>query len=132
MGSSQIGGVGSKNGSRESCGGGASSTFAFFLFSFVVLGSIGGLYARFMVAANVRGAAHGCEEDNEGSWAIGVYYGDSPFSLKPIEEVCFFSFYFIFWFSRLFFYYYVYVVGSLEFSVVTLLKCFLAFEVVEF
>ncbi|XP_047954608.1 glucosamine inositolphosphorylceramide transferase 1 isoform X2 [Salvia hispanica] len=87
MGSSQIGGGGSKNGSRESCSGGASSTFAFFLFSFVVLGSIGGLYARFMVAANVRGAAHGCEEDNEGSWAIGVYYGDSPFSLKPIEEM---------------------------------------------
>ncbi|XP_042018054.1 glucosamine inositolphosphorylceramide transferase 1-like [Salvia splendens] len=89
-GSRQSCGGGSKNGSRESCGGGASSTFAFFLFSFVVLGSIGGLYARFMVAANVRAgvtAPHGCEEDNEGSWAIGVYYGDSPFSLKPIEEM---------------------------------------------
>ncbi|KAJ6727349.1 EXOSTOSIN HEPARAN SULFATE GLYCOSYLTRANSFERASE -RELATED [Salix purpurea] len=29
----------------------------------------------------------GCQEDNEGSWSIGVYYGDSPFSLKPIESM---------------------------------------------
>nr|XP_043613491.1 glucosamine inositolphosphorylceramide transferase 1 [Erigeron canadensis] len=29
----------------------------------------------------------GCQEDNEGSWGIGVYYGDSPFSLKPIEHM---------------------------------------------
>jgi len=32
----------------------------------------------------------GCQEDNEGSWSIGVFYGDSPFSLKPIEAVSFF------------------------------------------
>lgn len=25
--------------------------------------------------------------DNEGSWSIGVFYGDSPFALKPIESV---------------------------------------------
>lgn len=92
MGSSQFGGggCGSKNGSgsgNEKCG--LSLTFAFFLLSFVVLGSIGGLYGRFMLAANVRTGitALGCEEDNEGSWAIGIYYGDSPFSLKPIEAV---------------------------------------------
>lgn len=29
----------------------------------------------------------GCQEDNEGSWSIGVFYGDSPFSLKPIEAM---------------------------------------------
>ncbi|KAL6578170.1 Glucosamine inositolphosphorylceramide transferase 1 [Orobanche minor] len=66
-----------------------SSTFAFFLLSFVVLGSVGGLYARFMITPNVRTGITGlgCQEDNEGSWAIGVFYGDSPFSLKPIEDM---------------------------------------------
>ncbi|KAG8362652.1 hypothetical protein BUALT_BualtUnG0054200 [Buddleja alternifolia] len=66
-----------------------SSTFAYFLLSFVVLGSIGSLYARFMLSPNVRAGytAVGCEDDNEGSWSIGVYYGDSPFSLKPIESM---------------------------------------------
>lgn len=95
--SSSGGGGGSKNGnnssSNEKCG--LSSTFAFFLFSFVVLGSIGSLYGRFMLAANVCTGitALGCEEDNEGSWAVGIYYGDSPFSLKPIEAVGSFSFF---------------------------------------
>lgn len=78
-----------KNGSNncnEKCV--LSSTFAYFLFSFLVLGSIGSLYARLMLTANVRGEASlGCQEDNEGSWSIGVFYGDSPFSLKPIEDV---------------------------------------------
>nr|CAD1841798.1 unnamed protein product [Ananas comosus var. bracteatus] len=27
----------------------------------------------------------GCRPDGEGSWAIGVFFGDSPFSLEPIE-----------------------------------------------
>ena len=36
------------------------------------------------------------QEDNEGSWSVGVFYGDSPFSLKPIEAVSFF-FCFCFW-----------------------------------
>ncbi|EEF29466.1 transferase, transferring glycosyl groups, putative [Ricinus communis] len=29
----------------------------------------------------------GCRQDNEGSWSIGVFYGHSPFSLKPIETM---------------------------------------------
>ncbi|GFQ00345.1 glycosyltransferase family protein 64 protein c5 [Phtheirospermum japonicum] len=75
------------NGGKKACV--SSSTFAYFVLSFVVLGSIGGLYARFMVTANVRGGVTtlGCQEDSEGSWAIGVFYGDSPFSLKPIEAM---------------------------------------------
>lgn len=84
----------SRNGNHGSEGRVLSSTFAYFLFSFVVLGSIGGLYARFMITPNVRSTGItglGCQEDNEGSWAIGIFYGDSPFSLKPIETVCFFS-----------------------------------------
>ncbi|CAA0814343.1 Glycosyltransferase family protein 64 protein C5 [Striga hermonthica] len=66
-----------------------SSAFAYFLFSFVVLGSIGSLYARFMGTANVRAGMTtlGCQEDSEGSWAIGIFYGDSPFTLKPIEAM---------------------------------------------
>lgn len=82
----------SKNGSNSNNEGCVlSTTFAYFLFSIVVLGAIGSLYARFMLAANVRTGitAPGCQSDNEGSWAIGIYYGDSPFSLKPIESVCF-------------------------------------------
>ncbi|XP_051130888.1 glucosamine inositolphosphorylceramide transferase 1-like [Andrographis paniculata] len=62
-----------------------SSAFSYFLICFVVLGAIGSLYGRFMLGANVRSGR--CREDNEGSWAIGVFYGDSPLSLKPIEAM---------------------------------------------
>lgn len=84
-------GGGSKNG-NSNVGGDLcdlSSAFAFFLVSFVLLGSIAGLYSRLMLTPNVRAglSALGCREDNEGSWAIGVFYGDSPFSLKPVEDV---------------------------------------------
>ncbi|KAL8533238.1 hypothetical protein ACS0TY_009571 [Phlomoides rotata] len=78
----------SGNSSNEGCV--LSSAFAFFLFSFVVLGSIGTLYARFVLTPDVRTGITttvGCQEDNEGSWAVGIYYGDSPFSLKPIEDM---------------------------------------------
>ncbi|KAL3649960.1 Glucosamine inositolphosphorylceramide transferase 1 [Castilleja foliolosa] len=76
------------NGEKKGCL--SLSTLVYFVLSFVVLGSIGGFYARFMVAANVRRGgvtSLGCQEDSEGSWAIGVFYGDSPFSLKPIEAM---------------------------------------------
>lgn len=78
---------GSGNGNNESCV--LSSTFAYFLLSFVVLGAIGGLYGRYMVTANVRTGitALGCLDDSEGSWSVGVFYGDSPFSLRPIEDM---------------------------------------------
>jgi hypothetical protein len=26
-----------------------------------------------------------CRPDNEGSWSIGIFFGDDPFSLQPIE-----------------------------------------------
>ncbi|EYU38054.1 hypothetical protein ABFS82_06G159900 [Erythranthe guttata] len=75
------------NNNNEACV--FSSTLAYFLLSLAVLGSIGILYARFMITANVRTGitAVGCQQDNEGSWAIGIFYGDSPFSLKPIEDI---------------------------------------------
>lgn len=66
-----------------------SSAFVFFLVSFVCLASIAGIYCRLLLPPNVHTtlSSLGCHEDNEGSWSIGVYYGDSPFNLKPIEEV---------------------------------------------
>lgn len=99
------GGVGGGvNGSGKSCGGGwkwqqrhlrlVSSGFVFFLGCFVLLGSIATLYAWLAftppyVRTDGGVSSLGCQEDNEGSWSIGVFYGDSPFSLKPIETVSF-------------------------------------------
>ncbi|KAH6838275.1 glycosyltransferase family protein 47 [Perilla frutescens var. hirtella] len=78
---------GNGNGNNEACV--LSSTFAYFLLSVVVLGAIGSLYGRYMVTPNVRTGitAPGCLDDSEGSWALGVFYGDSPFSLRPIEAM---------------------------------------------
>ncbi|XP_019193846.1 PREDICTED: glycosyltransferase family protein 64 protein C5-like [Ipomoea nil] len=85
------GGGGSKNGNNNVSGDlcDLSSAFAFFVVSFVVLGSIAGLYSRLMLTPNVSAglSSLGCREDNEGSWAIGVFYGDSPFSLKAVEDM---------------------------------------------
>jgi len=82
-----------------------SSGFTFFLGYLLLYGSIGMFYAWLMFSkpylrstnAGVGLKSLGCQEDNEGSWSIGVFYGDSPFSLKPIEAVsCFCSFTMIF------------------------------------
>ena len=70
-----------------------SSGFIFFFGCFVLFGSIATLYGWFAFSPTVHTAlssSFGCREDNEGSWSIGVFYGDSPFSLKPIEAVSFF------------------------------------------
>ncbi|KAF3669166.1 Glycosyltransferase family protein 64 protein C5 [Capsicum annuum] len=77
-----------KSGSNGGDGCANSSACVFFLVAFVCLASIGGLYCRFLLPPNVHTtlSSLGCNEDNEGSWSIGVYYGDSPFNLKPIEE----------------------------------------------
>ncbi|PSR98053.1 Glycosyltransferase family protein 64 protein [Actinidia chinensis var. chinensis] len=66
-----------------------SSTFLYFSASFLILGSIATLYFWIIFAPHIRTSLSplACREDNEGSWAIGVFYGDSPFSLKPIENV---------------------------------------------
>ncbi|KAJ6323073.1 hypothetical protein OIU77_012828 [Salix suchowensis] len=69
--------------------------FMFFLGCLVLYGSIGVFYGWLMFSkpylrsTNVGFGLNslGCQEDNEGSWSIGVYYGDSPFSLKPIESM---------------------------------------------
>lgn len=72
-----------------------SSGLLFFFGCFVVYGLLATLYAWLVFTPPVRppalaGSMLGCQEDNEGSWSVGVFYGDSPFSLKPIETVRFF------------------------------------------
>ncbi|XP_043813541.1 glucosamine inositolphosphorylceramide transferase 1 isoform X2 [Manihot esculenta] len=69
-----------------------SSGLVFFLCGLVLYGSIGMVYGWLMFNKPYVGAGGvvglnsvGCQEDNEGSWSIGLFYGDSPFSLKPIE-----------------------------------------------
>ncbi|KAI4352644.1 hypothetical protein L6164_006875 [Bauhinia variegata] len=66
-----------------------SSGFVFFFGCFVLFGSIATLYAWLAFPPTVRASISqfGCQEDNEGSWSIGIFYGDSPFSLKPIETI---------------------------------------------
>ncbi|KAE9612168.1 putative hexosyltransferase [Lupinus albus] len=64
-----------------------SSGFVFFFGCFVLFGSIATFYAWLIFSPVVHTALNpfGCQVDNEGSWSIGIFYGDSPFSLKPIE-----------------------------------------------
>lgn len=65
----------------------ATSTLGFFLGSFLILGVISTFYAKLVLTPRVRASVEGCHLDNEGSWSVGVFYGDSPFTLKPIEQV---------------------------------------------
>ncbi|CAN1318886.1 Glucosamine inositolphosphorylceramide transferase 1 [Linum perenne] len=70
-----------------------SSGFVFLLGCLVVYALIGVIYGwvafnKPYVPNGVLGLnSFGCLEDGEGSWSLGVFYGDSPFSLKPIESV---------------------------------------------
>lgn len=84
---SLLGTSSNNSGNNESCV--LSWSFGYFLFAFLMLGWIASLYGRLMLTPNVRTTLStlGCQEDGEGSWSIGVFYGDSPFSLKPIEDM---------------------------------------------
>ncbi|XP_054785479.1 glucosamine inositolphosphorylceramide transferase 1-like [Prosopis cineraria] len=66
-----------------------SSCFVFFFVCLVLFGSIATLYVWLVFTPSFRTvlSSFGCQKDNEGSWSIGIFYGDSPFSLKPIEAV---------------------------------------------
>lgn len=81
-----------------------ASGFVFFVGCFVLYGLIAASYARLFTPHYARAgmSSLGCREDNEGSWSIGVFYGDSPFSLKPIETV---SLYVIFIFTQMLFFF---------------------------
>lgn len=68
-----------------------SSGFVFFFACFIFFGSIASFYGWLSFPPSVHESLSpfGCHDDNEGSWSIGIFYGDSPFSLKPIEFVSF-------------------------------------------
>lgn len=75
--------------------GGSSSVrrFLFFVSCFGLYALVALTYAWLAFPPHIGRTYHvsssslGCREDNEGSWSVGVYYGDSPFTLKPIETV---------------------------------------------
>ncbi|KAK8691723.1 hypothetical protein V6N13_075222 [Hibiscus sabdariffa] len=82
----------SSNGSGNSNSGRvAAAGFVFCLVCFVIHGLIAVLYGWLILTRPFslnegKGLPWlGCQEDNEGSWAIGVFFGPSPFSLQPIE-----------------------------------------------
>ncbi|CAL0321238.1 unnamed protein product [Lupinus luteus] len=62
--------------------------FVFFFGCFGLFGSIATFYGWLVFSPVVHTTLNpfGCRVDNEGSWSIGIFYGDSPFSLKPIES----------------------------------------------
>jgi hypothetical protein len=66
-----------------------NSGFVFFFGCFVLFGSIASFYGwlAFSPSVHTSLSPFGCQDDNEGSWSIGIFFGDSPFSLKPIEFV---------------------------------------------
>ncbi|XP_071732933.1 glucosamine inositolphosphorylceramide transferase 1-like [Rutidosis leptorrhynchoides] len=100
MGSSPI--VGNSGGASDKVrwrvreGGGGSMSLHYLFVLFLLCSSVGVFYI-FYIFSNPSLKNHsyndnnnlliGCQEDNEGSWGIGVYYGDSPLSLKPIEDM---------------------------------------------
>ncbi|KAL7589265.1 hypothetical protein Lser_V15G36451 [Lactuca serriola] len=70
-------------------GGGHSPTVHYLFVSFLLCSSVGVFYIFYLFSnpnLNYNNSL-GCQEDNDGSWAIGAFYGDSPFSLKPIEDM---------------------------------------------
>lgn len=68
-----------------------SSSFIFLFSSSILLIAVSLLFSRIAFSSFNRPIASqfdklGCRPDGEGSWSIGVFYGDSPLSLKPIED----------------------------------------------
>ncbi|XP_073005993.1 glucosamine inositolphosphorylceramide transferase 1 [Typha latifolia] len=76
-----------------------STTFLFLFSSSLLLGSVSFFFSWLAFSpfqtpvpltssssSSSSSSSLGCRPDGEGSWSIGVFYGDSPLSLKPIEE----------------------------------------------
>ena len=66
-----------------------SPALTFLLAAAAAAALVGGAYF-WVVVASFRlpePGARGCLPDGEGSWAIGMYYGNSPLQLRPIELV---------------------------------------------
>ncbi|PKA56341.1 alpha-1,4-N-acetylglucosaminyltransferase EXTL3 [Apostasia shenzhenica] len=68
------------------------SAMILYLFSAtLIVGSVGTLFAwltfsPFQRSLATTSSVFGCQPDGEGSWSIGIFYGDSPLALKPIED----------------------------------------------
>eukprot|EP00250_Pteridium_aquilinum_P002465 c12685_g2_i1 orf=769-3075(+) len=61
----------------------------FFLGFCIILGTIGLAFSWLTLSpfrSHYLGPFSGCQDDNEGSWAVGMYFGSDPFSLRPIEQ----------------------------------------------
>ncbi|PNX74597.1 glycosyltransferase family protein, partial [Trifolium pratense] len=85
MGSGQISGGGIINGGGGGVGGsnssgGSSSSCCDMSMKCCFYG-----WLAFSPSVHSSLSPFGCQDDNEGSWSIGIFFGDSPFSLKPIE-----------------------------------------------
>lgn len=114
----------------------SSSSLRFLVVSGIVLVTMSSVYAWLFFSPDVHKglSSNGCQVDNEGSWSIGVFYGDSPFALKPIESVSSFD-------SLLLYITYVMYVGIFvcaiwflliyEFEVVSILRIVLGFLVFD-
>ncbi|KAJ6835471.1 glycosyltransferase family protein 64 protein C5 [Iris pallida] len=71
-----------------------SSAFQFLFSCLILFSSVAFLFSwiyfspfpRAPLPSPSSSAALGCRPDGEGSWSIGVFYGDSPFTLAPIER----------------------------------------------
>lgn len=68
-----------------------SSSFLFLFSSAILIGFVALVFSWISFSPFERpvaspSAALGCRSDSEGSWSVGVFYGDSPLSLKPIED----------------------------------------------
>ena len=70
-----------------------SSSMMFFAGSLLLFGALGMIFAwltftPFMYSNAVFDSSQiSCQPDNEGSWSIGIFFGETPFSLRPIELV---------------------------------------------
>ncbi|KAH7428867.1 hypothetical protein KP509_09G020700 [Ceratopteris richardii] len=68
-----------------------SSTLTFFISSFVIFAALGFLFSWLVFPPFSQpfldSAGVGCQPDNEGSWSVGLFLGDNPLLLQPIEEV---------------------------------------------
>ncbi|KAJ1263842.1 hypothetical protein BS78_09G217900 [Paspalum vaginatum] len=66
----------------------ARSPAASFLLSAAAAAALVGGFYFWLVVSSFRlpdSGAAGCRPDGEGSWAVGMFYGNSPFELRPIE-----------------------------------------------
>ncbi|KAJ0982968.1 hypothetical protein J5N97_011223 [Dioscorea zingiberensis] len=66
-----------------------STAVLYLLTAAFLLGSAGIIYSRFTFAAFpdlYTPPSPGCRPDGEGSWSVGMFYGESPLKLQPLES----------------------------------------------